>query len=922
MKEYIKIQLLILVITFSSFASSKNESETQKSNNATKPFKETIVLKYDSDKLNINLKTTYVTKDNRLSLKQGLSLKPNIVSAIDGERSAPDLIYKVKAQAGRYVMTTFAVTDSEGAELMKKATRKFESLYVRIQIDEQRPTNRVIYVPWDQQKQIAGKFEFTGEEQQLKIWLPRGVILDYVQLSNYEPPLTPAIVKDYCPTILPPTEHPRLWVNKKTLEEIKSRLEVGENTQYWRDVKRNALTPFDFTFNPNKEISSNYQLERAAEMKAFYYLMTKNEEIGKEAIQLIHEYLSVVEFGNTLDITRDLGRAIYSGSLVYDWCYDLLTLAEKEQIYSNLMRLADDMEIGWPPFKQTILTGHGAEMQINRDLLAMSIAVYNEDQTPYKYTSYRVLEELVPMRNWQYQSARHNQGINYGAYRSAAEMHAAWLFYRMSGVAVFDDNIKGLPKQWLYMRLPDGQMLRDGDGLDAIKSDELYYWSQPLAMLLYSAYNNDPILKAEFLRQGGLPSNPVMCLLLNNPKLSPETSLESLPLTIDFGPILGSMVARTGWNMGMNSDDVIVEIKGGGYHFGNHQHSDAGAIQIYYRGFQVADLGLYGFYGKPYDLNFNKRSIAHSMMLARDPGEKFGSTKSNDGGTRLNQKHPNTVEIAQTDPQFNNGKVESADFGPSKLRPSFSYFAADLVGAYSSKIKAYNRRFCFLNLERDDIPAAIILTDNMTTNDPKFKKYWQINTHNMPEISNNAIILNNKRMNLLGKTHVEMLIPNKNERDLEILSGRDAHSSFGFNYDIPTELAASNLPEINGHRIMISPKTPKEQDQFLTVFQLTKGNTEPLPISYSETTVGYVIYLADRVVSMSKSNNLIDKSFSLKIPHGEHKVLLASMSPGNWNIKSKDAKIKFSAKVVSGKNTIFFVAKKAEYIITPERVID
>ena len=65
----------------------------------------------------------------------------------------------------------------------------------------------------------------------------------------------------------------------------------------------------------------------------------------------------------------------------------------------------------------------------------------------------------------------------------------------------------------------------------------------------------------------------VAASLLNDPDLTPEPGLASLPLTLDFGPVLGAMVARTGWSLGPNTADVVVEMKGGGYHFGNHQHA-------------------------------------------------------------------------------------------------------------------------------------------------------------------------------------------------------------------------------------------------------------------------------------------------------------------------------------------------------------
>lgn len=918
MKKYFKLSLFIFALIICSFVGETDESISKKEQNIQHSSDEPVILRFDADVAVINSESSEIVDDNRLSNNKGMTLKPGVAATVDGERTEPDLIFNVKVPEGRYVINTFAVTDDEGTELMKKAKGKFESLFMKMQIDDQRPTKRVVYVPWNKSEQESGKFDFNGDDQKLKIWLPRGVRLEYIQLSSYVPPIVPELYKNYQPKIIPPA-HPRLWVTRQSLPMVKERLEVGENLAAWEKVKESALIPLVFKFNFDKEMAYNAELERAAETKAFYYLMAGDKHIGREAIELMANYLSLVEFGNVLDITREIGRAIYTASEVYDWCYDLLTVKEKQIFCDNLMRFSEDMEIGWPPFKQTIVNGHGNEAQINRDLLAMSIAIYDENPLPYQYCSYRELEELVPMRNWQYQSPRHDQGVDYGAYRMGWEMHAVWLFYRMTGRPVFGENIKNISRFFLYMRLPDGQMLRDGDGFVPNKED--YYWSYPQTMFLLYTYANDPIVKAEFERQGGLAENPVLFLLLNDPKLKPEPTFDSLPLTIDFGSILGSMIARTGWHIGENSNDVVVEIKGGGCHFGNHKHSDAGAIQIYYRGIQVGDLGIYGFYGTPYDYNFNKRSISHSMVLVRDPEEKFGDTESNDGGTRFNQRVPKSKEEAESDPRFNNGKVISANFGPSKLHPFFSYFSVDLAGAYSSKIKTYTRSSCFLNLDRDDIPAAIILSDDITTDKPEFKKYWQINTLNMPELTKSGVILKNERQGLVGKTHVEMLIPSAAERNIDFLSGSEANSSFGFMYDVPESFKDENRPEIHGHRIIISPKTANKQDRFLTVFQLTAGDTKPMPVIHYETMVSNVVYLADRVVSMSKSSNLIDTSYTLKIPKkGKYQVVLTGMESGNWNVVGKNNKIRFNTNVTEGKNTICFFADSGEYVVSPGRI--
>ncbi len=858
--------------------------------------------------------TTEIVADDRLVEKKGVTLKAGVKAAVDGESRTPDITFSLKApKAGLYVLHTFAVVDDEGAKLMDAAKGKYDSLFMKLQFDTNRPTKRVVYVPWHRSLQETGKFNLTGEPQELKIWLPRGVRLGYVDIRPYSPPAIPAAAKNYKPKWTPPASHPRLWCTTETLPLIRERLKSEEHRKVWQELSDIAKKPFKFEFNPDAEVAHNAALEAAVTSKAFYYLMTGDKKIGREAVQLTLDYSSRVEFGNVLDITREIGQAIYAASLVYDWCNDLLTTEEQDSLYTNLMRLALDMECGWPPFRQTIITGHGAEAQINRDLLAMSIATYEKNPEGYNHTAYVILENLVPMRNWEYQSPRFDQGVSYGAFRFAWEMHAAWLFYRMTGEPAFDDNIKDVRKFFQYMRMPDGQMLRDGDGNIYGKDGDFNYWRNAPFMLLMYTYANDPILKGDYYRQGGPGNNRMQFLLLNDPELKPIESMESLPLSMDFGPNLGGLVARTGWDISLDSNDVVAEIKGGGYHFGNHQQSDAGSLQIYYRGPQVVDLGLYKFYGTPYDMNFNKRSVAHSMMLAFDPNEKFLRVDVNDGGTKFVPVAPLTPEQTKKDPQFSTGSVMSSDFGPDDLKPAFSYFKVDLTKAYSAKMSRYTRGFCFLNLGRKDIPAAIILTDDMTTAKPEFKKYWQINTFYDPQITDGGFVLHNQRNKKVGKTHVDMLVPAPAERKLELLSGKQSTNVFGVQLDAP----AIDRPEANGHRIMISPENAQKRDRFLTVFQMVDGETKPLPMEFTEYKENYVIGLADRIVSMSNSSNSVNKAHSIIIPPGaKRQVALLGLKDGSWSVRGPNG-FSVNAKVASGKNAIYFEGEPGEYKIAP-----
>src|SRR5690606_3753218 len=302
--------------------------------------------KLDSRKADVNSETVVIVTDDRLESKQSITLKKGISEAVNGERQVADMIFTVNVrQAGHYLIHTYAVTDEEGAALMKKAKTKFESLFMRMQIGENRATKRVVYVPWNRPKQQTGIFYLDSGEQDIRVWLPRGVRLEYMEIQPYVPPRVPQAAADYEPRVKPPASRPRLWVNAESLPLVRENLLKDENRTTWEKLKKEAIVPFGFSFNSEEEISYNVDLEKAVEKKAFYYLMTGEKEIGREAIDLTVSYLANVEFGNLLDITRERGRAIYTASLVYDWTYDLLTTAEKETMIKNLMRLAMDMEI-------------------------------------------------------------------------------------------------------------------------------------------------------------------------------------------------------------------------------------------------------------------------------------------------------------------------------------------------------------------------------------------------------------------------------------------------------------------------------------------------------------------------------------------------------------------------------------------------
>jgi len=264
---------------------------------------------------------------------KGVSLKQGVEASLQASKTEPDLVFKARApKAGRYGLVTCAAVDAAGAEQMRKAKSKFESLYALIQVDGQRPVRRVVFVPWSDPQmcvQRLGTFDLSGRAQEIRFWLPQGVRLDRIEVKPYTPPAVPKEAAEYRPRIVPPPAHPRLWVNAETLAEVRRRVDDPEHKSHWERVRTLAAKPFAFKVEEDIEVAYNTPLEQAAIAKAFCYLVKEDEKAGREAAGLMLAYLPRVEFGNLLDVTREVGAAIYAGACVYDWCYGLLAPDEK-----------------------------------------------------------------------------------------------------------------------------------------------------------------------------------------------------------------------------------------------------------------------------------------------------------------------------------------------------------------------------------------------------------------------------------------------------------------------------------------------------------------------------------------------------------------------------------------------------------------
>jgi heparin/heparan-sulfate lyase len=646
---------------------------------------------------------------------------------------------------------------------------------------------------------------------------------------------------------------------------------------------------------------ANRSAQFKVEWDALQYLVTRDAPLGRAAIEAALPLLEKSVLEDRQDACRETGRMMVTGTIVYDWCYSLLTAVEKQAFIKELVRLAGTQECGYPPTQQGSVTGHSSEAMIMRDMLSAGIAIYDEFPEMYRLAAGRFFREHLPARNWFYNGHAYHQGDSYGPHRFSWDTYPLWILDRLGAGNVYNPEQHSVPYLWIYTTRPDGQRLRAGDTF-AHSAARGRPWSQYIGTLLTASYYGDRILLDQYQRQGGSGGNETIFeVLWRDVGLQPE-SISTLPLSRYFGPPFGWMVARTSWG----EEAVIAEMKINEYNFANHQHLDAGAFQIYYKGALAIDSGLYsgssGAYGSPHCMNYYWRTVAHNSLLVYDPGEDFGRRGyGNDGGQRLpnGRSEPRNLDVLLAPENgYRTGKVLAHGLGPDPHTPDYTLLQGDITAAYSKKVRQVTRSFIFLNLRNSQVPAAMVVFDRVVSADPTFRKYWLLHTLEEPRIDSTSAVIDCTQHGNSGRLTLDVLLPSAQNADLAGIGGRGKEFwVFGQNYanDVEPQRLERGSMESGAWRIELSPKAGSAEDLFLNVMQVTDRQSPsrwPVRQWYAGERVGCVIEGPERTwaVLLRKDHQRSADAVEFAVP-GEHpcRVLITDLKPGPWQARPKDS---------------------------------
>ncbi|GGF61674.1 hypothetical protein GCM10010912_03580 [Paenibacillus albidus] len=706
----------------------------------------------------------------------------------------------------------------------------------------------------------------------------------------------------------PPPEHPRLLIRAQDIPALKVKLAKPEMASYWEKVDNASKEVHSGVLPPTAGTGfGNYdeKILLSIKAKALLSVLNQDDANGKEAIKMMINFFASFESKDISKTSGHAGETITAGAMVYDWCYNLLTADDKDTFISEFERMATDHTLTKYPLVPDVggsITGNRAESHILRDLLSAGVAIYDEKTSMYNDATQILLKEFVPSRAELFKAGMHYQGDSYGQGRYAFEAIANLIYARMGYPDVFNRNMGDVPYRTIYTRTPDGDLLRDGDSWVVRNRGE--FVGQPSTFLYTADYYKDPYFKEAFkmeYSQEDWNVDPVLVLLFNDPDL-PSKPLSELSLTRYFGTPIGSMVARTGWNTGIDSPDVVAEMKVGEYHTNNHDHLDQGAFQIYYKGSLAVDSGVYGGYGSEHDLNYYKRTIAHNSMLIYDPNEKWdlwAQSLSNDGGVQWPNlgKEPKDLGELLTE-EYKMADIKGHQFGPDPIKPDFTYLKGDLTKAYNKdkdrdndKVSKYMRSFVFLNLKDNTHPAAMIVYDRVHSTNKDFKKYWLLHSEEKPEVNENVTTITRSVYGYNGKLVNTTLLPLKDNLTIEKVGGPGNEYSVSGKNHPSTESGKSGL-EPGAWRVQISPSNAEENDSFLNVMQVMDNVGGPSPLATEMIDSGDMVgvKIADRVALFSKSGERLNGEVTLNISGDEDHLqyVVTDLVAGYWTVKRGD----------------------------------
>jgi len=604
-----------------------------------------------------------------------------------------------------------------------------------------------------------------------------------------------------------PKEHPRIFIRSEAdLEAVRRRIrsspEIAEAYQALRDWARSG----HFTtggWQPTLQLQARtvvYRIENR-DPELLNYII-------KQADWLCEHDLD--EWSWTW-IARSL-------SMVYDWCYDDLTPAQRLRYGRRAIQCAKKVYSIWehPPTNNHVYLKQG-------EVLYPGIAFYGDgiDDAAAEQMVLDGLEllltQFIPCHNilnagdggWQ-------ESMSYHSMFTYAFAHSLELWQRASGEDIWKDfyGLDGDAEYCMYLRRPfDDRKVEVADGRGSAVDTYISYY---LPLLIRRRHDGVARYWTDWIKERCRQTDEAGNTTLRSPHkwwpyvlwYDPEVPVvkpEQLPLARIFRGI-GYVVSRSGWD----KDAVFSMFICAPWWVGGHQHLDANSFIIHRYAPLAIDSGVRGY--NVTRGNYYARTIAHNTVTVYDPAEKFtGGTwghspdvpVANDGGHDYVGGANSPEEFTENGP-YHKGRILAFIH-----KPAYTYVVGDAT-RYFKPYKVTEHQRAFLHIQ----PDLFVVFDRVEASDPTFKKRWLLHTAAKPLISGPTL----RMANGAGRLWCQTLLPVNPE--VVLVEPPD---------EVP-EVDVNRYPPgyPDQWRVEVSPRKPARRDYFLHVLAApardVKGN--------------------------------------------------------------------------------------------------
>lgn len=704
------------------------------------------------------------------------------------------------------------------------------------------------------------------------------------------------------PPVYPPRgKHPRVMVSSHNIDTVRKNLTAAQNKSAYEAYL--SYTEKEMT---GEYCGSTFDLLTHIEAKAFRYLISGEEQYGYEAIYNIKNAILTAEHIE-IDPYRAYGLTMYVAACVYDWCYALLTEADREHILCGAINLlAKRMEVGCPPAKVGAIAHHTVECQILRSYLSFAIAVYDEHPEIYEFVAGRLYNDIVPAQNFMLATEKHWEGAYYAPFRYCNLLDAQLLMLGMSegkwemldsknlhtvANAFMDFTLPGLTYDKIHVfELGDVAATTFEDYFSASFMAGNLFGDSALKGFGYECYHAD----TDF---GALMNNtyisPVRYLVLNDPDLAPTDPFEERELVRIAKYPSSTVFARSAWN---DDNAVAVYMTMPEFYSASHSHAEAGSFQIYYKGMLASDSGYYTSHGTGHHSAYTRQTISSNSILVYNPELAEAGTWNKGavnehpycGGQSLVQDItrivcPYTLESARTCAAMDQLTLLGKCARVEDSRYIYSYIAGDMTAAYDEQsVDEVTRHLISVMTDDEMRPMVFATFDRITAKNAEYKKTVLLHSKTKPEITEDGVIvITNTKDGNRGRLVVSTL---GSAMSATVLGDGD-----GSEYDY---LGVSHKPDCYNpddpdYRIDLCPNEPSKTDLILSVMYVTDADDGDLlhPTDISTDTLAGALLL-DRALLFGKGREPLSEACFTLPGDSETLCCVCGVRVGEWQISA------------------------------------